>query len=371
MSGILVHEWLTPTGGSENVFEVLADTFPDAERFCLWNESAGRFTGVSESILAKTPLRRSRPLALPFMPLVWRHLPARDADWILCSSHAFAHQARFAGPARKAPKLVYAYTPARYIWVPDLDPRGAGPVARLMSAALRPIDRRRASEPVAIACDSQFVRDRIARTWGRDAAVIYAPVDVARLKAADRQLTPADQRVIDSLPADFVLGVSRFIEYKRLDLVIAAGVAAGSPVVLAGQGPDQPRLQEIAAKHPGQVTFVGRPSDGLLRELYRRARVVIFPPVEDFGIVPVEAMALGTPVVSNAVGGGSETVVAGVTGAHVREWTPQEMAAAVEQASACTPQACLDRADEFDTPVFVKAMKTWVADNTGDEDVRP
>ena len=167
MSGILVHEWLARFGGSENVFEVLSETFPDAERFCLWNDSDGRFTGVNETILARTPLRRSKAAALPFMPAVWRHLPRRDADWVLCSSHLFAHHARFGGPARDAVKLVYAHTPARYIWTPELDGRGDRLLARAVAAPLKPLDRRRAAEPVSIVANSAFVAQRIADTWER------------------------------------------------------------------------------------------------------------------------------------------------------------------------------------------------------------
>lgn len=363
MSGILIHEWLAHTGGSENVFEVLADTFPDAERFCLWNESEGRFTGVEETILARTPLRHNRMLAVPFMPIAWRMLPRRDADWILCSTHLFSHHARFSGPARDVPKLVYAYTPARYIWVPELDGRGEGFAARAVSAALKPIDRRRAGEATAVAGDSQFVADRIAATWEREASVIYPPVDVARFTATPQELTPEDAAVLASLPKDYLLGMSRFIPYKRLDRVIEAGVAADAPVVLAGEGPDEPRLREIAAAHPGRVTFVPRPSFELLRELYRNALAFVFAPIEDFGIVPVEAMAMGTPVVANGIGGASETVVDGVTGAHVHDWSPAGLREAVERASQASEAACRARALEFDTPVFVERMRSWVGEH--------
>jgi glycosyltransferase involved in cell wall biosynthesis len=360
VAGILIHEWLAHTGGSENVFEVLGQVFPDAERFCLWNESDGRFTGVQETLLARTPLRHSRMLAVPFMPLAWRWLPRRDADWILCSTHLFSHHARFAGPARDVPKLVYAYTPARYIWVPELDGRGESPAARAVAAALKPVDRRRAGEATAIAGDSQFVVDRIAATWEREATVIYPPVDVARFLSDPQELTPEEAELLGSLPSDYLLGMSRFIPYKRLDLVIEAGVAADAPVVLAGEGPDEPRLRELAAAHPGRVTFVKRPSFALLRELYRNARAFVFAPIEDFGIVPVEAMAMGTPVVANGVGGASETVVDGVTGAHVHDWSRTDLREAVERASTATAEACRARALEFDTPVFVERMRSWV-----------
>jgi len=363
MTGILVHEWLARTGGSENVFEVLSQIFPDAERFCLWNDSEGRFTGVQETFLARTPLRKSKVAALPFMPLAWRALPRRDADWILCSSHLFAHHAQFAGPARTARKLVYAYTPARYIWVPELDGRGDSHLARAIGAGLKPIDRRRAQEATAVAGDSHFIVDRIAKTWGREATCIYPPVDVSGFLDDASELSGDDTAILESLPKDFLLGFSRFIPYKRLDQVIELGAAAEVPVVLAGEGPDEPRLRELASAHPGLVSFVIRPSFPLLRELYREARALVFLSIEDFGIVPVEAMAMGTPVIANSVGGGSETVIDGTTGALVRDWSRAGFRAAVELASSVSSEACRSRALEFDTPVFVKAMSQWVAKN--------
>ena len=107
MSGVLVHEWLAPRGGSENVFEALSRVFPDAARYCLWNESEGRFVVDGETWLARTPLRGRKAAAVGLMPLAWRTLPSVDADWILTSSHLFAHHARFGGSGRGAPKLVY------------------------------------------------------------------------------------------------------------------------------------------------------------------------------------------------------------------------------------------------------------------------
>jgi len=365
MAGILVHEWLARHGGSENVFEVLSNTFPDAERFCLWNDSEGRFEDVHETVLARAPLRKSKAAALPFMPTVWRHLPDRDADWILASSHLFAHQARFGGPARHAPKLVYAHTPARYVWTPELDGRGDSAAARVVSSLLKPVDRKRAAEPVAIAANSAFIAQRIADTWQREATVIPPPVDVSALTAPPCELTPADRAVLSALPPEFLLGVSRFVPYKRLDRVIEAGAAAGLPVVLAGGGPDEERLRAMAAEQREQVVFVRDPSSRLLAELYREALALVFPAIEDFGIMPVEAMATGTPVVASAVGGTAETVVDGVTGALVHEWTRSELAVAVDRAVRVDAAACVARAHEFDTPVFVERITSWVAATTG------
>lgn len=363
MSGVLVHEWLQSSGGSENVFDVLTEAFPDAARVCMWNDSDGRFTDIDETVLARTPLRRSKVAALPFMPFVWRNLPAREADWILCSSHVFAHHARFAGPARHAPKLVYAHTPARYVWVPELDDRGAGVAARAASSILKPLDRKRAGEAAAIAANSRFVAARVAEKWGRDADVIYPPVDVATFTQEPEQLDAADQAVLASLPQDFLLGVSRFVPYKRLEAVIEAGIAADEPVVLAGAGPDEARLRELARRHPGAVSFVDHPSRPLLSMLYRRARALVFAPIEDFGIVPVEAMASGTPVIANAIGGAAESVVDGTTGALVHTWAPDELRAALERVDRMRSEDCVSRARDFDTRVFVDRMRAWVTEN--------
>lgn len=361
MSGVIVHEWLAHTGGSENVFEILSDIYPEAERYCLWDDSGGRFNGVRETALARTPLRRSKALALPFMPAAWRHLPASDADWVLCSSHLFSHHARFGGPAREAPKLVYAYTPGRYVWVPELDGRGGSAVARMTSAAVRPLDRRRAQEATSVVGISRFIADRIAATWEVEAGVIYPPVHVEDFLAPPPELDDEEQSIIDALPDGFVLGMSRFVPYKRLEAAIAVGEAVGAPVVLAGAGPDEPRLRELAARSSARVDFVPRPGFRVLRELLRRARVLVFPSIEDFGIVPVEAMASGTPVIANAVGGAAETVVDGVTGALVHDWDDVvELRAAVERADACTAEQCVERAKLFGVDPFASQITEWV-----------
>ncbi|MEV8360190.1 glycosyltransferase [Microbacterium sp. NPDC076895] len=362
MPGILVHEWLSRYGGSENVFDALSRAYPGAERFCLWNDSGDRFSGVQESVLARTPLRRSKAAALPFMPIVWRHLPARDAEWVLCSSHVFAHHARFAGTAREAPKLVYAHTPARYVWAPEHDGRGGGGAARAVSALVKPLDRRRAAEPVAIAANSRFVAARIADAWDREASVIYPPVDVAGFRATERQLTAREESLVSSLPQPYLLGVSRFVPYKRLERVIAAGVAAGLPVVLAGGGSDEGRLRALAQDSGIRVAFVRDPSRDLLAELYRRALALVFPAIEDFGIMPVEAMASGTPVIAGRIGGTSESVVDGVTGALVDEWSAPEMLEAVERAARADAAACVARAAEFDESTFRARITGWVAE---------
>lgn len=167
MTGVLVHEWIAKAGGSENVFEAFTRLFPEADMMCLWNDSSGRFdeSRLRETWLARTPLRHSKVAALPFMPSTWRRLSAQGYDWALISSHLFAHHARFEGVDADR-RFVYVHSPARYIWTPELDLRGRGPLARAASAALRPLDRRRAQETRRFAANSAFVQRRVADTWG-------------------------------------------------------------------------------------------------------------------------------------------------------------------------------------------------------------
>lgn len=360
MSGVIVHEWLERSGGAENVFEAMRNAFPDAASFCLWDDSDGRFPGVTESALARTPLRGRKALALPAMAFAWRRLPEVEAEWALVSSHLFAHHARFRGAARDMPKYVYAHTPARYIWAPELDERGASLPVRTASALVKPLDRWRAQEATAIAANSRFVAERIAEAWQRDAEVIYPPVDTA-VFAREPKLSGADRDALEELPTDFILAVSRWVSYKRLDGAIRAGAATGLPVVIAGRGPDEGRLRAIAATHPDGVTFVEHPSRPLLRAMFRRATVLAFPAIEDFGIVAVEAMASGTPVLANAVGGAAESVLDGVTGAHVHDWhSSAHLRWAVERALTADPDACRARAAEFDGSVFEERIRSFV-----------
>ena len=362
--GIIVHEWLERTGGAENVVTRLAGLFPDADIVALWDDSQERFPRerVTETWLARTPLRRSKALSLPLMPTVWRHLGKRDVDWLLCSSHVFAHHARFSGAARDAAKLVFAHTPARYIWEPGIDQRGAHPLTRTAGATFRPLDRRRAQEPVAIAAVSEYVRQRIERAWQRESTVIHPPVAVTSFADHVVSLSAAEEHIASALPDTFLLGASRLIPYKRMDQVIAAGTATGLPVVIAGSGPDLPRLQHLADASGTQVHFVPRPSHDLLVELYRRALAYVFPAIEDFGIMPVEAMATGTPVIGTSLGGVSETVIHNESGVLVDSFDSRtELRAAVDTATHLRPDTIASRAWTFDQERFDQDIRDWMA----------
>lgn len=336
MVGLLVHDWISEYGGAEKVLDSFAGIFPDSHIYTLWNDAPKRYaqSRVTESWLAGTTLRHAKAAALPFMLEAWRNIPpTADYEWIIASSHLFAHHAKVR--SLDIPKLVYAHTPARYIWEPSLDTRGSSLSVRAVSQLIKPLDRRRAREPVAVAANSRFVQDRIRRAWGIESSVIYPPVDVEEIQkaqASNFHLNDVEHGILGSLPQEFILSASRFVPYKRLDLAIEAAYAIDIPVVIAGSGPDEHRLREKAAGTNVEAHFITSPSTKLLHALYARAALFIFPAIEDFGIMPVEAMATGTPVLVNEIGGAGESMSMVSGGVALRDFEPSEWRNAFNEA---------------------------------------
>lgn len=367
MAGLIVHEWVEGHGGSERVVDELIRAFPDSGLLALWDDTSGRFfDDIQETWLAKTALRRKKALAVPILPSVWRNVqPTGHYDWLLVSSHLFAHHVKL----RRQPelsKLVYAHTPARYIWEPETDGRGAGIVPRAASLMLKPIDRRRAAEATAVAANSEFTRARIERTWGRTSEVIYPPVDTETIIAGGewaRSLSAEDLSRLQQLPSSFLLGASRFVPYKRLDLVIAAGEATQMPVVLAGSGSDDARLHHLAAAASVPVHFVIAPSDELLLALYQAAEVFVFPAVEDFGIMPIEAMAAGTPVIVQPQGGAAESARLLSGGVTLDGLTPDAWVRAMERVYSIDRATLPKRTLRFSQARFRSEIQSWLKDH--------
>lgn len=308
---LLAHEWLEPTGGSENTFAQMIEALPDSRVVSLWNNAPERFPTAEETFLARTWVRRSKPLSLAAMPLTWRSVDLTEIDTVVSSSHAMSHH--LAGRAAREGRgaIAYVYSPPRYLWAPDLDVRGERPMARIGRAAFRRLDLRGIDSSVRYVGISHYVAARMRKAWGVDAEVVYPPVDSERLGAVRQWsdlLDEAEQQVLASLPEEFVLGASRLIEYKRLDVAMDVGGALGLPTVIAGDGPYRAQLESYAAATGAPVHFVGRVSDEMLFALYQRARLFVFMPIEDFGIMPVEAMALGTPALVRNTGGTAEIV---------------------------------------------------------------
>ncbi|MEZ0342869.1 glycosyltransferase [Mycobacterium sp. pV006] len=173
-------------------------------------------------------------------------------------------------------------------------------------------------------------------------------------------MTAEDRRIVDRLPDTFILGASRFVPYKQLDKVIAIGALLDVPVVIAGDGPEEQRLRQFAADLSASTTFVQSPSDALLHTLYARCAVFIFPPVEDFGIMPVEAIAAGAPVVVNSVGGAKESVGETMAGVVVNFEDIRDAADRTRELLDRGVRPSVADVADFDESRFLKRVRNWV-----------
>lgn len=363
MTTLLVHEWIAKSGGSEKVLDAMVEAFPDCQIRALWNDAPDRYSvPVTETWLSRTALRRSKSLSVPFTLAIWpcqtvNFLPER----IIISSHLFAHQAQFP-KFLDVPRYAYIHTPARYIWTPELDPRGKNPVVKLTSPLFRRVDRKRAQGSHAIAANSEFVRKRIGMAWERDASVIYPPVDVTEILSVNDwrdRLSPEDQKTIASLPSEFILGASRLIEYKALDQVLTFAASIGLPAVIGGDGPERAKLEDQARTLNIPTYFLGRISTTLLYALYQQATAYVFPPIEDFGIMPVEAMAAGARVIVNSVGGAAESVQHGTSGVQTPVFEGDDAKTALDLVQSIDRATARARALTFDKERFITELYAW------------
>ena len=347
----LVHDWLTGMRGGERCLEVFCELFPDADLFTLLHVP-GSVAPVIErrrivtSFIQRLPGAATRYRSfLPLFPAAVARFDLSGYDLVLSSSHCVAKGAR---PAPGALHVCYCFTPMRYVWDLYHDYFGeAGALTRALmppvAAALRRWDRRTSRRVDHFVAISDYVADRIARCYARAADVIYPPVDVGRIPLGEGG-------------GDFYLVVSALAPYKRIDLAIGAAARLGRPLVVVGTGPEEARLRRTAG--PG-VTFLGWRSDAEVAALYGRCRALLFPGLEDFGIVPLEAMAAGRPVIAFAQGGALETVVdgdSGPTGILFRQQTVEGMVEAVRRFEASPqrfePKALRAHAERFDRERF-------------------
>lgn len=344
----LVHDWLTGTRGGEKVLRQLALLFPDAPVFTLFHFPGSVPREVEARQVVTTWLQRWVSPGRDYRTLLPLYFLAAESwdlagfDLVVSSSHCVAKAARRAPGAFH---LCYCHTPVRYLH-DQLDDylRGRGALvraaARAVRAPLRARDVATAGRVDAFLANSENVRGRIARLYRRDARVVPAPADTEFYTPP-----PAPAR------REGLLVVSALVPYKRIEDALEASARAGLALTIAGFGPEERRLRARAGP---SVRFAGSPTDAELRELYRRAEAVLMPGEEDFGIVPLEAQACGTPVVALGKGGALETVVDGVTGVLYPEAGPGPLAEAVARARGIRfdPEALVANAARFSEAAF-------------------
>lgn len=354
----LVHDWLTGMRGGERVLETLCELFPDASLSTLLHVPGSVSPTIERhhprtSFLQHVPgIARLYRHLLPLYPLAIDHLDIGDADIVISTSHCAAKSVRTRPGARH---LCYCFTPVRYAWDQFDAYFGPDRVGRVKSAIMRQLldrfarwDQRTSDRPDRYVAISQYVARRIRRYYNRRSAVVYPPVDTA-------YFTPGDA------PREgFALVVSALVPYKRVDVAVAACRKLGVPLKVVGQGPEARALQQEGGRG---VEFLGALPDADVRELYRRASVVLLPGEEDFGLVPVEAQACGTPVVALGRGGATETVVDGGTGALTGEGI-DAYAAGIRRMldEPPAPSACRTQAERFSTERFVQQLTDAVMD---------
>ncbi|MEA3245517.1 MAG: glycosyltransferase [Gemmatimonadota bacterium] len=394
MSLAIVVDWLTDAGGGESVLSETLKTFPGATVHALidiMSSAEHERLGIPPartSWLQRVPgIERSYRSWLPLMPRALGSLDLSGADVVLAISHAVAKSA----PVRDDQKLLcLCLSPMRYAWdlraqyleESGLDRGPKGAVARLLLDRMQEWDFRTAARVDAFASISRHIQERVKRCYGRESVVIYPPVDVGYYgergsggTGGGRGTTgPGEMRSGSGAGGPYVTA-SRFVPYKRVDLIVRAfGGDAARRLVVIGDGPDRDKVR-AAATGAHNVTFIGHAGRDVLREHLRGARAFVFAAEEDFGIVPVEAQACGTPVIAYGKGGALETVVplaasaataggARPTGLFFGEQTVESLREALDRferaEDSFDPAACRANAEGFAAPRFRRELAHWV-----------
>ncbi|MBK5260567.1 MAG: glycosyltransferase, partial [Thermoanaerobaculia bacterium] len=320
----VVHDWLTGMRGGEQVLEAILESLPGADLFTLFHFRGSVSRAIEARTIHTSPLQgiatrvHDYRTLLPFYPFAARSWDFSGYDLIVSSSHCVAKGI----DARGKPHLSYCHTPMRYIWdrFDDYFPRSK-PVMRaaatLVAGPLRRWDVKTAPEVTQFLANSEFVRGRIRMYYDRDAEVVHPFVDNAFLR-----------RPLSHERGNYHLVVSALVPYKRVDLAVEAAEAAGKKLVVIGGGPMLAKFQRRASPN---VEFLGSVDRARIIERLSYAQSLILPGIEDFGITPLEAMALGTPVVAYRAGGALDTVADRVSGIFFNEPVVESLRLALDE----------------------------------------
>lgn len=352
----LVHDYLVQYGGAERVLESFCELYPYAPVYTLlYDKDAmhGKFSDkrIYTSFLQKLPFaKRQHRLFPPLMPSAIEQFDFSPYDIVLSDSSSFAKG--IITPPHTT-HICYMHTPMRYAWddcqrytqefhFPSLIKK----FVPFAMNAIRVWDRASADRPDKIVANSTFVADRIKKYYRRDADVIHPPVSTEKFFVSEKQEA-------------YFLMVGRLIAYKRHDIVIRAFNKLKLPLKIIGRGPESGRLQRIAGP---TIEFLGRASDAELAKYYSRCRAFLFPQEEDFGIVAIEALASGRPVIAYRGGDIPRHVTEGETGIFFDEQNVDAIVGAVQkfQGSRFDAQKIREASLKFDKKIFQENIKQYV-----------
>ncbi|MCB1721525.1 MAG: glycosyltransferase [Rhodospirillales bacterium] len=362
MKVAVLHDWLETYAGAERVLEQILKLYPEADLYALVDFLPNDKRGFIGGRKAKTTFIQHLPLArryfrhyLPMFPMAVEALNLNAYDLIISSSHCVAKGVR----VREGQiHICYCHTPVRYAW--DMQEeylsttgQGAGlkgKLIRFFLERLRKWDKKTAPRVTSYIANSSFIAGRIKQCYGLDAIVIHPPVATQDFKpCADKQ--------------DYYFTASRMVPYKRFPLI--AGAFAKMPsrkLVMIGAGPESHKVAEIADK-ASNIEYLGYQPFPVLKEHMQKARAFVFAAQEDFGIMPVEALACGTPVIAYGKGGALDSVTP-ETGIFFEEQTPESIIAAIEafekKAGTITPEACRAQAEKFSEEIFHTKMRAHI-----------
>ncbi len=349
----LAHDSLTQMGGAERVLKALHEMYPHAPVFTivfdkrLHSEFEG-WTVISSPLQYVYNLLPNFKAMLPLIPLALRFFNFKDYDLIISTSSAFIKNIH---PPKGAIHVCYCHTPARFLWLEtdsylrDEAPAWLRPVLRIFLKWMRTWDYNGSKRVTSFLANSENVRERISKIYGRESLVIYPGVDTALFYPTAPK-------------AGFYLLAARQQAHKRSDLVVQAFNSSGQELHIAGSGRAISKLQ--AAAKPN-IKFLGRLSDSALVDEYSAAKGFIFPQEEDFGLAPLEAMSCGTPVVAYASGGALETVIPGKTGFLFDTQTAGALQQAIEQLEKFPVKSedLFDQAERFSQDKFKAQIKEF------------
>lgn len=364
----LVHDYLNQYGGAEKVLEVFTEIFPDAPIYTLFYDKKivdEFFPGkkIRASFLQKLPfIKKHHRIFPPLMPVAVERFDLSGYDLVISDSAAFG-KGVITNP--KTLHICYCHTPTRYAWddshkyVKEFSmPKLAKIFVPFFMNYLRLWDKEAAHRVDRFICNSKFVEQRIKKYYKRDAEVIHPPIDTEFFKPSDHAKSP-----LATNEASYYLMVGRLLPYKRFDIAIEAFNKLELPLKIIGNGPEMKKLKKMANWN---IEFLGELPGKELREYYQNCQALIFPQEEDFGIVALEAMSCGKPIIAYRGGGALESVLEGKTGVFFNEQSMESLVEAIKGFCLLLNESKFDsvfirnHTVKFDKEIFKKKIKDFV-----------